>query len=103
MEPRRGSIVATIGVPTPLAPAPAFAEGDDDQASGRDARVAAATASVTLSRAVGGAARAGYESRDGATVIRVDVVKDRTRLETRIDASSGKVPATTGRDDEQTG
>ena len=100
----RVSIVATVGA---LAAAPVLA-GSGDQATGKDERVAAATAAVTLGRAVsavesGTGGRAGYKSQDGTTVVRVDVVEGEATPGTRTDAGSGKVPATTGRDDERDG
>ena len=47
--------------------------------------------------------RAEYRSRDGTTIVRVDVVEGEAMPEARTDAGSGKVPATTGRDDERDG
>jgi|1185.fasta_scaffold38616_2 uncharacterized membrane protein YkoI len=85
-----------------LAAAPAFAGTGGERRDERDEAAAAATAPVTLGQAIsaaegstgGRAFQAGYESRDGTLVVQVDLVKDQARLETRVDAASGKVIAT---------
>ena len=98
----RVSIVATVGA---LA-APVVA-GSGDQATGKDERVAAVAlgrAAGTAESSTGGrAVRAEYRSRVGTTIVQVDVIEGEAMLEPRIDAGSGKVPATTGRDDGRDG
>jgi hypothetical protein len=93
--------LTTAGLLT-LAAAPAFAGTGGERRDGRDEAAAAATAPVTLGQAIsaaegstgGRAFQAGYESQDGTLIVQVDLVKDQARLETHVDANSGKVIAT---------
>lgn len=109
MPLKRILIVTTAGVLTLAAALPALAESNDDERNGREEIDVAATATVTLSQAIstaesssgGRAVRAGYESQDGTPVIQVNLVKDRAVLETRIDPGTGKVIATTNRDERE--
>ena len=106
---KRVLILTTAGVLTLAAAAPAFAESNDDERNGDDEVLAAVAAPVTLSQAItaaegkigGRAVDAGYEDVDGATVIKVRLVKENAVTQARVDAKSGEVLATAGEQDEE--
>jgi uncharacterized membrane protein YkoI len=106
---RRVLILTTAGVLTLAAAAPVFAESNDDEQNGNDEVLAAAAAPVTLGQAItaaegktgGRAVDAGYEDVDGATVIRVQLIKDNAVIQARVDAKSGEVLATAAKQDEE--
>jgi uncharacterized membrane protein YkoI len=106
---KRVLILTTAGVLTLAAAAPAFAESHDDERNGDGELLAAVAAPVTLAQAIaaaegktgGRAVDAGYENVDGATVIRVQLVKDQAVTQARVDAKSGEVLATATGQDEQ--
>ena len=95
-------VLAIAGVLTLALPSAAFAESNDDEREGENEVQALVAAPVTLGQAIstaegstgGRAVRASYGTRNGTSVVRVDLIKDQTRLETHVDAKSGKVIAT---------
>ena len=95
-------VLAVAGALTLALVGTAFAESDDDEREGENEVQALVAAPVTLGQAIstaegstgGRAVRASYGTRNGTSVVRVDLVKDQTRLETHVDANSGKVITT---------
>ena len=104
-------VLAMAGALTLALVGTAFAESDDDEREGEREAQAVVAAPVTLGQAIstaegstgGRAVRASYETQNGTSVVRVDLVKDKARLEAHVDANSGKVIATNNLEEDDDG